>query len=42
MGSLSSSKELGTNVLEIQCVMFANHDKKTFSLDLGHSKCVFV
>ena len=26
-GSLLGSKELGTNVLEFQCVMLANHDQ---------------
>ena len=26
-GSLLGSKELGTNVLKLQCVMLANHDQ---------------
>ena len=26
-GSLLGSKELGTNVLELQCVILANHDQ---------------
>ena len=36
MGSLLGSKELGTNVLELQFVMLANHDQNVlvFVLDL--------
>ena len=30
-GSLLGSKELGTNVLELQCVMLANHDQNIWS-----------
>ena len=33
-GSLLGSKELGTNVLELQFVMLANHDQNIFSLVL--------
>ena len=34
MGSLLGSKESGTNVLELQFVMLANHDQNVFSLVL--------
>ena len=43
MGSLLGSKELGTNVLELQFVMLANHDQNVFSLVLDLLKvCLYV
>ena len=37
------SKELGTNVLELQFVMLANHDQNVFSLVLDLLKvCLYV
>ena len=43
MGSLLGSKELGTNVLELQFVMLANHDQNVlvFILDLL-KVCLYV
>ena len=41
-GSLLGSKELGTNVLELQFVMLANHDQNIFSLVLNLLKvCLY-
>ena len=40
-GSLLGSKELGTKVLELQCVMLANHDKNILvQIQAAQSACL--